>query len=182
MHHRRILRETMHEQPRDETVAHVIRRAREERAAETATAMRWQHRYAELGHVFGECDMRDRREREVFVVDAEYRVGIEVDPLDILGDRRGGDHNAEAQPYIFAAETQEMAGELRPRAFAEPLHGHVLAHAVFRIDRQAFSLLLRAGGCGEFNRPPPCPRAADPRRRPSHFSHARSPASRSYAP
>ena len=173
----------MHEQPRDETVAHVIRRAREERAAETATAMRWQHRYAELGHVFGECDMRDRREREVFVVDAEYRVGIEVDPLDILGDRRGGDHNAEAQPYIFAAEAQEMAGELRPRAFAEPLHRHIFrAHAVFRTNRQAFLLLLRAGDSSAFNRLPPYPRVADPRRRSSHFSHARSPASRWCAP
>ena len=143
-----------------------------------------QHRYAELGHVPGERDVRDGCERELFVVDAEYRVGVEVDTLDVLGHGRCGNHDPEAQPYIFAVEAQEMAGKPRPRAFREPLYRHVLrTHAVPLTDRPGFcSLPLGAGDSGGFNRPPPYPRAADPRRRSSHFSCVRSPASRSYAP
>jgi hypothetical protein len=99
----------------------MLGRTREKRATYTATAMGRQHRYAELGHVPAERHVRDGHKRELFVMDAEHRIGVEVDTLDILGDRRRGDYYPEAEPYIFAAETQEMACKLRPRVLPKPL-------------------------------------------------------------
>jgi len=113
----------MHVDARDEAVAGVLDGAGEQRAADSLAAMFRQHRYAQLGGIRAECDVRNPNNVELIAVHAEDRVGCEVDAFDIGGDRVRRERGAEAQPGVVRAELEEMLDELGARAFAQALRG-----------------------------------------------------------
>ncbi|MEO8938867.1 MAG: hypothetical protein ABI277_04240 [Burkholderiaceae bacterium] len=97
-HHRPILAEAMHEQRRDAEIARVRRGTEKHGGAETATASMARDRQAEFGlsadrFASKRRDRRKvscRRQSQVVVEHAEYRVRPEIDPIDVALDREIG--------------------------------------------------------------------------------------------
>ena len=90
------------------TVACVRHRAFEQRAADAAAAVRRQDREPELGDVVLEGDVRRGDKREPIVVDAKDRVAVEVDSIDVGGNRAWRKRRAESQTPILHGQREKM--------------------------------------------------------------------------
>ena len=115
----------MHEKPGNEPVPCVRRRAFEQGTANAVATVPRQDRKPEFGKVLPEGHMGDADEREVIVVDAEYRVAVEINGVDIAGDAIGGERRAEPQSPVLGWQRVKMLDERTARSGFQALDGDV---------------------------------------------------------
>src|SRR5713101_5121535 len=84
VHHRSILGQAMHEQGADEMVASETRSPLEQRRADAAASITDKNAHAEFRNAVGDSNVRHRSERKVIGEEAEHRVAVEIDAVDII--------------------------------------------------------------------------------------------------
>lgn len=97
------------------------RGAFEQRAANAVAAVRWQDREPELGKIVRKAYVGHGDKREAIVVNGEYRVAVEIDPVDVSGDAFGGKRRAEPQSQVLRGQREKMRHERAARAVVETL-------------------------------------------------------------
>lgn len=101
---RRIFLETVHEEARHEAVASVRRGTFEQRAANAVATVRSKHWEPELSKIVAEGYVGYADERELIVLNREYRVTVEIDFIDVGGDTFWRDRPAEPQSLILGGQ------------------------------------------------------------------------------
>ena len=91
-----------------EAVASVLACASDERRPDSLAAVARRHRNAELGRILEESDVRGTDDGETLVMDGEYRIALEVDALDIRGNRRRRERRSESQAQIVGRQADKM--------------------------------------------------------------------------
>ena len=98
--------------------------ALEERASQAAATVRGQDREAEFGEIIIEGDVRRANERALFVVNAENRIVVEVDPVDVGNDGSRSKRRAEPETLILQGQREKMRGQTVTRPFGQALDGY----------------------------------------------------------
>src|SRR5690242_4555296 len=114
----------MHVERAHAPVAGAQQRALEQCPARALVALRGKDGDAELRVLAGARQMRHAVELELFIVDAEYRVTLEVDARNVTAQRYSTDRRAEAQPPVMRVERQEMPQQQSEEHTSE-LQSHV---------------------------------------------------------